>query len=102
MISWIQNIIIKKFAASWLAKLVQKFDGLKLIFGALLIVAGEFLKTHPTYGPTVDIFIELIRPFATPIIDAGLVTVIIGATHKAEKFIVWAYTWIKTRKRPPE
>lgn len=101
MISWLQKILIEKFASSWLAKLVAKFNGLKVIFGVLLVALGEFLKVHPTYGPYINLVIELIKPFASTVTDAGIIAVIIGAVHKAEKWIVWLYTWISTGKRPP-
>ena len=82
---WLQKILISRWVKGILDKLPG--NGFKSAIGILLIVLGAIGSAKPEYAGMINWVIDLLKPYASEITDAGIVSVVIGVVHKIIKWI---------------
>lgn len=83
--NWLERIIVSKYLKGWLDKL--PLNGLKTALGVAIIVLGAVAQLKPEYAGIINWLIDILKPYAELITDAGIITLITGVVHKGTKWV---------------
>lgn len=83
--NWLERLIVSKYLKGWLDKL--PLNGMKTALGVVIIVLGVIAQLKPEYAAIINWLIEILKPYAELITDAGILTLITGVVHRVSKWV---------------
>ena len=83
--NWLEKFLVSKWVKGWLDKL--PLNNFKTVIGVIVLILGIVGQIKPEYSTIINWVIELLKPYASLITDAGIVTLVTGVIHKIAKWI---------------